>query len=71
MLRPALHAASAARLSHRVTLMALFVVLLLAHLAAAQDCSRMYRSGGKPLLFGGLGESGRCVGDCQSRDSFW
>jgi len=47
------------------------VLLLLAHHAAAQDCSRMYRQGGKPLLFGGITEPGRCVSDCQSRDSFW
>lgn len=44
--------------------------VFLAGSAAAEDCSRMYKSGGKPLLFGGLGESGRCVSGCQSRDSF-
>lgn len=32
----------------------------------------MYRPGSKPLLFGGLGEPGRCVGSsCQTRGSFW
>jgi hypothetical protein len=69
MLPSATHAASAA---NRVIAMGLVaVLLLLCQQAAAMECSRMYRSGGKPLLFGGLGESGRCQSDCQSRDSFW
>jgi hypothetical protein len=47
----------------------MMAVLLLAGMAAAQDCSKMYRAGGKPLLFGGLAD--RCVQNCQSRDDFW
>lgn len=72
MLLSAAHAAYAASKRGHVTAMGLVVVLLLlCQQAAAMDCSRMYRSGGKPLLFGGLTESGRCQSDCQSRDSYW
>lgn len=40
--------------------------------ASAQDCKAMYKQGGKPLLFGGMGEAGRCVGSsCQPRTTFW
>ncbi len=49
----------------------LAAALLVAAPAAAQDCKAMYRPGSKPLLFGGLGEPGRCVKNCQPRTSFW
>lgn len=67
MLRCAAHAV---RMPHGVTMIScVLMVLLLASTAAAQDCSKMYTSSGKPLLFGGLAD--RCVRNCQSRDSSW
>ena len=52
--------------------MLLVVALAAAPAARAQDCKTLYRAGDKPLLFGGLGEPGRCVGSgCKKRTSFW
>lgn len=46
------------------------VALLLAQ-TTAQSCSVRYQSSGRPLLFGGVNEPGRCQKGCHRVNDYW
>ena len=45
--------------------------LLLISTAAAQSCPVKYSQSGRPLLFGGVNDPGRCLAGCQRVNSYW